>query len=249
MIISQATWNDPGPNASTYLEAFYAMKEGIPVVAANAWKSSTRAGHLTHAQFLSSFTALEAAAPSQNLDRRIPHRGHVVVDYELTTKTNSTVRDLSGNHFDAQRTANGMVETPLKSFGHNYTFRLLSSSRTAKRGEVLLSGPDDSFGLTQTSIGIAPEFVSSNISYPLHNFTLGEDSWREIVVTGTENGTNVFVDGKPAGAFVTFIDGSKTLSVPMAFVVPLQQIGSDVARFTLWDEILDIAVVSTLVSL
>ena len=69
---AQACWNDHGPSASTYLEAFYAVKHGLPVVAANAWQSSSRINHLTFDQFTSSFDVLEAAAPAQNLDRRIP---------------------------------------------------------------------------------------------------------------------------------------------------------------------------------
>jgi hexosaminidase len=32
-----AAWNDNGPDATTQLEAYYAMREGIPVMAARAW--------------------------------------------------------------------------------------------------------------------------------------------------------------------------------------------------------------------
>ena len=57
------------------LEAFYAMKEGLPVIAAANWQAASRANHLTHAQFLQAFPALEASSPGQNLDRRIPSKG------------------------------------------------------------------------------------------------------------------------------------------------------------------------------
>jgi hexosaminidase len=35
-----AAWSDNGPDATTQLEAYYAMREGIPVMAARAWSGS-----------------------------------------------------------------------------------------------------------------------------------------------------------------------------------------------------------------
>jgi hexosaminidase len=35
-----AAWNDNGPDATTQLEAYYAMREGIPVMAARAWSGA-----------------------------------------------------------------------------------------------------------------------------------------------------------------------------------------------------------------
>lgn len=41
-----AAWNDNGPDATTQLEAYYAMREGIPVMAARAW-SGHRGANIT----------------------------------------------------------------------------------------------------------------------------------------------------------------------------------------------------------
>lgn len=79
-----AVWNDHGPNASTPLEAFYAVKEGVPVIAAANWQAAARPNHLTHAQFLQAYPALEAHAPGQNLDRRIPSSSALIVEYRLS---------------------------------------------------------------------------------------------------------------------------------------------------------------------
>ena len=57
---------------STFLEAFYAVKAGIPVVASAAWQAASRANHLTREAFEAGFPVLEAHAPGQNLDRRVP---------------------------------------------------------------------------------------------------------------------------------------------------------------------------------
>lgn len=66
-----AAWSDSGPDATTQLEAYYAMRAGIPVVAARAWAGagglSISAGDLP-----STLALLTPNAPGQNLDRRLP---------------------------------------------------------------------------------------------------------------------------------------------------------------------------------
>ncbi|VDB91480.1 unnamed protein product [Peniophora sp. CBMAI 1063] len=231
-----ACWNDHGPAASTYLEAFYAVKSGIPVVAANAWQSSSRTNHLTLDQFTSSFSTLEASAPAQNLDRRIPSNGSTIVDYNLTLASpseGSGVPDLSGNGY-AAHILNGSIITSLGSKGHNYTVRLISGMKPMLAG-TLLSGPDDALVLVDGTIA----FVSSNITYPLANYTLPTVGWTEIVLQGTESGTGAFVDGVRVGEFRVDIDDTTT-SVPMAFVAPVRVINANLAGFTLWDGLVSV---------
>lgn len=238
----QAAWNDHGPTASTFLEAFYALKQGLPVVASAGWQSATRVNHLTHAQFLAAFSALEAAAPGQNLDRRIPSKGAVVVDYDLTRlgPGASRVADTSGNGYGA-RLEGGVLHTPLGSKGHNYT--LLLRVRLSGTPGTLLSGPDDSFGVEALpGQGLTLAFTSSNITYLLSNYTLpstSADTAVSIVLTGTEHGTSAFVDGAHAGDFLVSIDQTSVFE-PMAFVAPVQTIGGGdnrLERFILWDGI------------
>ncbi|KAL1951473.1 hypothetical protein VTO73DRAFT_622 [Trametes versicolor] len=237
-----AAWNDHGPTASTFLEAFYALKQGLPVVASAGWQSATRANHLTHSQFLAAFPALEAAAPGQNLDRRIPSKGAVVVDYDLTrlAPMASRVADSSGNGYDA-RLKGGVLHTPLGSKGHNYTLLLRVGLSGAP--ETLLSGPDDSFGVAALpGQGLTLAFTSSNITYFLSNYTLpstSADTAISIVLTGTEHGTSAFVNGAHAGDFLVSIDQTSVFE-PMAFAAPVQTIGGGdnrLQRFILWDGI------------
>ncbi|KAI0358296.1 glycoside hydrolase [Trametes cingulata] len=247
-----AAWNDPGPTASTFLEAFYALKEGIPVVASAAWQAASRPNHLTHAQFLAAFPHLEAAAPGQNLDRRIPSKGEVVVDYDLShfgAAASGEVQDRSGNGYDA-RLENGVLRTRLGSKGHNYTLLLRATISGAPT--VLLDGPDNSFGLQASPDGgLTLAFTSSNITYPLSNFTLASKptgTAHEIVLTGTENGTSAFVDGIHAGHFLVAIkpgaflgsDRQTDVIVPMAFVAPVHTVGGKgvkVEKFVVWNGI------------
>ncbi|KAI0639628.1 glycoside hydrolase [Trametes polyzona] len=243
-----AAWNDHGPTASTPLEAFYALKQGLPVVASAGWQAAARPRHLTHAQFLAACPALEAAAPGQNLDRRVRSKGPVVVDYDLSSlrlgdtgaASGVVVEDRSGNGYDA-RLERGVLHTPLGSKGHNYTLLL----RTVLSGTLgtLLAGPDDSFGVEAAPRGgLTLAFTSSNITYLLSNYTLPPSSARatvDIVLTGTEHGTSAFVGGVHAGDFLVSIDQTSVLE-PMAFVAPVQKLGGEggrLERISLWDGI------------
>lgn len=238
-----AVWNDHGPNASTPLEAYYAVKEGLPVIAAANWQAASRPNHLTHPQFLQAFPILEASAPGQNLARRVPSRTDLVARYDWVAgaRSGTRVADTSGNGYDAVL-QNGVLHTPLGSKGHNYT--VLISVGCAHESDVLLSGPDTSFGVTSHGGGRTLAFTSSNIVYPLLNYTFHpacrSKGW-EVILHGTENDTTAWVDGKHAGNFVIGIDGTTEFQ-PMAFVAPAQQI--HVERFVLWNGVQEIASIS-----
>ncbi|THH14356.1 hypothetical protein EW146_g5966 [Bondarzewia mesenterica] len=241
-----AIWNDHGTTASTFLEAFYALKEGLPVIISASWQAASRPRHLTQDQFDSSYPALEAAAPGQNLDRRVPSKGNTVVAYDFVHGTSDVVTDKSGNGYDGMLLG-GFVSTPLGSKGHNYTLLIeLDSSYTPS---TLLSGPDDSFGFTASGNGTTLSFTTSNITFPLFNFTFpahAPSSRRQIVITGTELFTSAFVDGAHVGDFLTYIDET-AVTASMSFVAPVQHIAigeGSVSRLVLWNGIQDIATVS-----
>ncbi len=238
-------WNDHGPNASTPLEAFYAFKKGLPVIAAANWQAASRPNHLTHAQFLLAYPTLEATAPGQNLDRRVQSKGDVVIKYQVPERLpgKSAVPDLSGNGYDASF-ENGILRTPLGSKGHDYT--LMISASSVQTSGTLLTGPDSAFGFTESGNGPTLAFTSSNIVYPLFNYTLptiSVSSSREIILSWTENRTSAWVDGCYVGDFLIGIDGTTTYE-PMAFVAPVEQIGgqdSGVETFTLWNGLQDVS--------
>ncbi|KAF9456437.1 glycoside hydrolase [Collybia nuda] len=241
-----AAWNDHGRNASTYLEAFYSIKSGLPVIAAASWQAASRPNHLTRAQFLSSFPSLERAAPGQNLDRRIPSKGSIVVEYDLSSNQGATVPDRSGNGYTGTLSG-GTIQTPLMSKGHNYT--LLVNTTSAVTPGTLLTGPDDTFALVSSGRGLTLAFNSTNITYPLSGFTFPTrpaSPWMEIIITGTEASTSAFVNGAHVGEFKISISRTSTPQ-NMSFVAPVQQIGGpgkQVARFVLWDGLQDITAIS-----
>lgn len=219
------------------------MKEGVPVIAAANWQAAARPNHLTHAEFLQAYPALEASAPGQNLDRRILSKSALIVEYRLSgaERTGSPIKDLSGNGYDA-RFVNGAVDTPLGSKGANYTL-LISAGRVNASG-VLLSGPDTSFGVTAAEGGTHTlSFNSTNILYSLPDFFLDQEAdANEIILQGTENSTAMWVNGKLAGEFMIGIDGTSVVQ-PMAFVAPVQQLRR-IEAFKLWDGLQDVSTIS-----
>lgn len=243
-IMTQAIWNDHGPNASTPLEAFYSMKQGLPVIAAANWQAASRPNHLTREQFDVSLPLLAASAPGHNLHRRIASGGSLIAKYMPSGKSGA-VEDMSGNGYDAQL-RDGILYTPLESKGHNYTV-LISFSSSYASG-TLLTGPDTSFGFSSSAGDMTLAFSAGNIVYPLHNYTLppiSRSGMREIILFGTENSTLAYVDGAYAGDFVVVIDlNGVRYKQPMAFVAPVQQIGmvgSILQTFAVWDGLQDIS--------
>lgn len=74
-----ALWNDYGPSSSTYTEAYYTWRRGIPAVADKQWN-----GDVTQSEYESIFNKLHAAIPSQNLDRSIPSKSSSIIHYKLS---------------------------------------------------------------------------------------------------------------------------------------------------------------------
>lgn len=68
-----AAWNGNGPDATTQLESYYAIRNGMPVVAARAW-SGNRGPRLNEADLDESIERLTTTAVGQNLDRMISTR-------------------------------------------------------------------------------------------------------------------------------------------------------------------------------
>lgn len=247
---NEASWNDPGPTASTPLEIFYEIKEGLPIILSANWQAAPRPMHLTEDQFDAGFPILQRAAPGQNMNRIIPSKTALVLEYDLTKlSTGSSIRvpDGSGNGYDGAL-RNGVITTPLTSKGHNFTM-LIEIAGASQQG-TLLSGPDDSFGFEKTATGLTLAFTSTNITYPLQNFTLPAGSRTvpvNIVITATEEGTSAFVNGQHVGDFMVFVNGNLA---PMAFVAPLQNIGlagTILQKFAVWDGLQDVSKLSSLI--
>ena len=220
-----AAWNDSGPDATTQLEAFYAIRDGIPVVASRAW-SGSRGPRLNEQSLDKSIAQLTAHAVGQNLDRRLPGEG-----------SHKTLLSWTRPNTQAQE----KYDLGHGSKGMDYTLQLDVT------GPFSLQSSDAT--LTLSSDGELT-FVSDGWPYPLRSVAetdgFDEDqpgriwanrttSSHEVVnvprksqisiSTNATAGSRVWVDGAFVGRFEVFIYGGKNQVFSwnqMAFVAPLE---------------------------
>jgi hexosaminidase len=233
-------WNDWGPNASTYNEAYWMIRDGLPALGDKQW-----GGQLTLSEYQSIFPVIQASVPAQNLDRRIPSKSSSILLYtfnESVISSTHTVRDTSGNGYDGQLfgtfditdgalelNGKGYLQTPLNSKGRNYTLSFSVMSSSLSYGGALFSGTDSR--LTNGN-GTSPYLmlVSGNIAYPV-NLTLPLGKWADVTVEGL--GPQTFISVAYEGARkqtqeVTInmgIWGGGMQEGPMAIEAPIHRIG------------------------
>lgn len=134
-----ALWNDYGPNATDYIEAYYALRDGYEILffkpsknqqsqdTDTDSKSSLPAlgdkqwgGDLLLPEYNSIIETLIAATPAQNLDRKIPSKSNTstILSYQFSNAVSngSAVIDSSGNGYDGIN--NGCLTSNGTAFFH-----------------------------------------------------------------------------------------------------------------------------------
>jgi hexosaminidase len=232
-----AAWSDSGPDATTQLEAYYAMRDGIPVMAARAW-SGTRGLNISAEHLPSTLALLTPKAPGQNLDRRLAG--------SQNTSANSPLLSWSRQASD---TAN--VSLGQGSYGPPYTLTLNASSAFS------LMGPDTSLSVesvtsndTETTTLVFK--TADNWPYPLRSTSESDGHepghpgriWTNVsssshehvpitlpaqirVETDVVNGSRVWINDEFKGRFEVFIFGGRNTLFSwsqMALVAPLEDI-------------------------
>ncbi|KAL2820642.1 glycoside hydrolase superfamily [Aspergillus granulosus] len=231
-----AAWNDNGPDASTKLEMYYAMRRGIALVGARAW-SGSRGPEVLPDTLAESIDFFSSLAPAQNLDRV------VTPDFE---------NEDSGILFSWKRPASLIASDHIAlgkgSKGMNYTVTLTAT------GPFTLSSSDNTLSLTPDGELI---FNEDGYIYPLRSVTVEDaleldpghpgriwvnttsthepvrispDSDKPVTIaiaTDVEHGAVAWLDGELAGRFEVFVYGGRNLEFSwsqMAFVAPLEEI-------------------------
>ncbi|KAI8625051.1 glycoside hydrolase family 20 protein [Xylariaceae sp. FL1651] len=235
-----AAWNDNGPDASTQLEAYYAIRRGIPLVAARAWSGSH--GPSVWVETLDpSIEFLSSHAPGQNLNRQL-----------VTAQPSPAGELVSWTRGNA--TGGNAVRLGYRSKGMNYTLSLsVTGPFTLWSDDVMLTLSED---------GVLA-FNSDGYEYPLRSVSKedGYDSglpgriWAnatsssheqvtvstpaEITITGDViGGSRAWINGLFAGRFEVFVFGGKNTIFSwsqMAFVAPLDGLNGGIQRLVLKD--------------
>ncbi|RMZ27770.1 hypothetical protein D0859_08160 [Hortaea werneckii] len=226
-----AQWNDYGPNTSTYLEAYYSWRDNLAALADKQW-----GGNLTEQQYDDVFETLQAAAPAQNLDRKVSSKTDTILQYDLSSVEKGVVRDTSGNQYDGHtdcRTSNGSLifdrhcslTTPLSSKGQDYTLSFSALQHKDSPPGPLFTGPDSEL---RSGNGTSSQLmlVSAGNAFAL-NYTLPIGVWTDAALIGRGNRTFFAVDGGEEMEFTTTIgiNGESFVWAPMQIVAPLSEIG------------------------
>lgn len=227
-----AAWNDNGPDATTQLEAYYAIRNGIPVVGARSW-SGKRGPELDTSSLSSSIDLLTTHAVGQNLDRRLaPEKCDEFTPLARWTRNGRH----HGRHNRGFHIGHG-------SKGMNYTLEL------DVIGPFVLSSRDDSLALAsdrtltfssdgwQYPLRSVAETAGFDIGYPGRIWTNDTSSSHEVVKipipsrltirTDVIGGSRVWVDGQFVGRFEVFVFGGKNTYFSwsqMAMVAPLERV-------------------------
>ncbi|KAJ5657057.1 hypothetical protein N7507_009007 [Penicillium longicatenatum] len=233
-----AAWNDNGPDATTQLEAYYAIRNGIPVVASRAW-SGNRGPLLESSTLDESISLLTSNAVSQNLDRQMVRggKGRPRVLFSWSKP----------NHHAQQH------QIGLGSKGMNYTleldangpFSLHSDDATlsfSAHGELVFSAdgwpyPLRSVAETDGFDPAEPGRIWANGTESSHHVVTVPQRAQITIATNQFEGSRVWINGRFAGRFEVFVYGGKnqvTSWSQMAFVAPLDYVrGSGLQHMTL----------------
>jgi hexosaminidase len=242
-----AQWNDWGPNATVYSEAYYAWRQGIPALADKQW-----GGNLSESNFNKVFPLLQPLIPGQNLDRAIPSISATIFNYsfndlDTTSMEKVTIPDLSPNKYDARTdckvSENSILEvnshcsliTPFASKGRNYTVKLAIKMTELNNptNATIIAGGDSALMLTPA----LTLFASGN--YYRLGLKLPLNEWAELSISGV--GSRVFAtvssaDGRSRAReeFQTRmgINGQQFRNAEIAIEAPLKQIGGSDCGWT-----------------
>ncbi|KAK1624378.1 family 20 glycosyl hydrolase [Colletotrichum phormii] len=226
-----AAWNDNGPDASTQLEAYYAMRRGIALVGARAW-SGSRGAELVEEGVASSIDFFTPLAPGQNLER-------IVKKSKSTCKSPLFSWSRSSNDSEAVHLDHG-------SKGMNYTLTL------AATGPFILSGPDTALSLDESGTLVFtadgwpyplrsvseqdamqldpghPGRIWSNVSTSTHEAVTVSKLPANITITADVlHGSMAWINGQFAGRFEVFVYGGRNTLFSwsqMALVAPLEDV-------------------------
>ncbi|KAF1965000.1 glycoside hydrolase, catalytic core [Bimuria novae-zelandiae CBS 107.79] len=233
-----ALWNDYGPNATVYSEAFHAWRQGIPALADKQW-----GGNLTATEFESILETLRPFIPGQNLERAISSKTPTILNYTfgIGYASGSALIDASGNGYngatDCSRTETGSLlldscalTTPLHSKGRDYTLTLsmLLSSLDNPTNATLITGRDSTLMLTPSiTLFQGGNYYRLTTSLPL-------EQRLDLNIIGRGNQTFAKINNGTEEEFLTKmgINGERFEWGPMAIEAPLHQIGGDNAGWT-----------------
>jgi hexosaminidase len=240
-----AAWNDNGPTATTQLEAYYAMREGIAVAGARAW-SGARGVNITASTLNPSLSLLTSKAPGQNLDRRLPECGNVSAGSPLlvwSSQEGSASRTLGKGSYGPPYTLTLNISAPFTIKGSDTVLSLETVPSNTTNTTTLVFTTNDNFPYPLRSVSESdghdpghPGRIWTNSTSSSHAPVPIDLPATIRIETDVVNGSRVWVNNEFAGRFEVFVFGGRNTLFSwsqMALVAPLDHIEGGVESMVL----------------
>jgi hexosaminidase len=220
-----AAWNDNGPDASTQLEMFYAMRTGIALIGARSW-SGRRGSEVNPDTLLDTINYLAPRAPGQNLERVI-HSKKGSDGSLVSWKRDEEDSKLGHGSKGLNWTLTLEVDGPFKLHSKDNNLTL------DEDGTLVFNADGYEYPLRQVTSDDALDLDPGHPGRIWVNTTSSHDPVKVstpskvVISTALEYGSVAWIDGKLAGRFEVFIYGGKNLEFSwseMAFVAPLESV-------------------------
>lgn len=229
-----AVWNDHVGNGITEKDVHHRVFPAMQVLSQKMWGGADTV--FSYDVFLAKSKKL-GEGPGLNMMGKINSKDSLVVNYSFNKQHNEAetknLLAFSNANVDASKQwlqlkgGNSYMQTPYVGIGYGYTvsFSIFPSENNADDA-VLFSSKDAVLKLYQQSTGKLG-FSREGYHYTFE-YTVPEMQWSDIVITGDNKGTSLYVNGvlieKLAGAKRTFANGKSTAKVQTLFF-PLQFVG------------------------
>lgn len=235
-----AAWNDNGPDATTQLEAYYAMRQGIPVVAARSW-SGARGVNITASTLPSTLDFLIPKAPGQNLDRRLPGSQNPSQASPLVSWSSGTT--LGKGSYGPPYTLSLSVSSQFKLTGPDTSLSIETIPTNTTNTTTLVFTTNDNFPYPLRSVSETDGFDAGHPGRIWSNLTSSTHAPVPIslpanvrIETDVVNGSRVWVDNQFKGRFEVFVFGGRNTLFSwsqMAMVAPLENVEGGVESLVL----------------
>ncbi|KAL4796719.1 glycoside hydrolase superfamily [Aspergillus venezuelensis] len=245
-----AAWNDNGPDASTKLEMYYAVRRGIPLVGARAWSGKT--GPEVQAESVAgTIDFFSPRVPAQNLDRVITsdqgrnnENGSALFSWTRpSTALNSNYtylgRGSKGMNYTLALTATGpftLTSTDNTLSLHEDGTLLFNEDgylyplRSVSAEDALDLDPGHPGRIWVNETGSSHEPVGIKFNTVNTENDTGAEQIQPVTITistDVEHGAVVWIDSVLVGRFEVFVFGGRNLEFSwsqMAFVAPLEEV-------------------------
>ncbi|MED3739008.1 discoidin domain-containing protein [Virgibacillus pantothenticus] len=251
-----ALWNDVTSFSGglSSFDIFDRLKDAVMLVSEKTWYGEKTEGQ-TSGEFMERVGAVENEIPMSNPARFIRSNSEIVAKYDFNSVENNVVKDLSGNDYNAkinggtivdngngkalQLDGNGYLELPFDSIGYPYSVSFdIKLDKDSLENATLFSGDEGNFYLDidgtgklgyerneKTSEGSKYKFENYKFK---HDYSLEENKWQNIIITGNNRETTLYIDGKKVSTSTQINKLEGRTGDSSTFVLPLEKIGNGI---------------------